>query len=173
MTDSIAKGICVKEFNNHLEYSNTPFKMFPGVCIENLSSYIKPTLEQENSEVVVLHVGINNILSENLSIASNQVLSDQIIEIGKKGTQYGVEKVFISALVTCKRVNPNRIKIINDLIKVRGDFYCFVYIGHNNIKDEHLWKDGIHLRENGKVILAQDLLDFINNFLDKNGYAQS
>ena len=75
-------------------------------------------------------------------------------------------------MVTCKRVNPNRKKIINDFIKLRCDFHGFVYIGRNNIKDEHLWKDGIHLRENGKVILAQIFLEFITNCLDLNGYAQ-
>ena len=172
MTDSIAKGIRVKDFNNHLENGNARFKTFPGASIGNLNYYINPTLEQEKPEVVVIHVGINDLLSENLSNASDQVIADQIIEIGKKCTHYGVEKVFISALVTCKSVNPNRITIINDFIKVRCDFYGFDYIGHNNIKDEHLWKDGIHLRENGKVILAQNVLDFINNFLDQNGYAQ-
>ena len=172
MTDSIAKGIRVKEFNNHLENSNARFKIFPGASIGNLNYYINPTLEQEKPEVVVIHVGINDLLSENLSNASDQVIADQIIEIGKKCTHYGVEKVFISALLACKRVNPNRINIINDLIKVRCDFHGFVYIDHNNIKDEHLWKDGIHLRENGKVILAQNFLDSINNFLDQNGYAQ-
>ena len=100
-------------------------------------------------------------------VPQSKAIMHIILDIGKKCKRYGVEKVFISALVISRRVNPNRIENLNKLIKEGCNLHDFVFIGYRNIKDEHLWKDGIHLQENGKVILAQNFIDFINHFLDQ------
>ena len=65
-------------------------------------------------------------------------IAKQILDSGKKCKRYGVEKVFIYALVISRRVNPNRIENLNKLIKEGCNLHDFVYIGHSNIKDEHL-----------------------------------
>ena len=117
MSDCITKGIRVKEFNSYLQNGNSRFKIFPGASVEKLDYYVNPTLEQERPEIVVIHVGINNLLSDHLSEMSDEDISKQILDIGKKCKRYGVDKVFISALVISRRVNPNRIENLNKLIK--------------------------------------------------------
>ena len=42
----------------------------------------------------------------------------------------------------------------------------FVYIDSAEIRvDQHLWKDGLHLSESGKVKLANDFINAINSYL--------
>lgn len=171
MTDSIPKGIRVKEFNEQIKNGNVRFKIFPGASVENLNYYVHPTLEQEKPDIVVIHVGINNLLSSHLNAASDNEIAEQILDIGKKCVRNGVEKVFISALVTSRRVDSDRINSINKLLREGSDLHGYGYIRHNNIREEHLWKDGIHLRENGKIMLARNFIAFINNFLDQQGYS--
>ncbi|XP_057317063.1 uncharacterized protein LOC130659960 [Hydractinia symbiolongicarpus] len=62
ISDSIAKGINTREFNNHLRNGDARFKVFPGSNIKNLGHYSLPTLVDENQEIVVVHVGINDLL---------------------------------------------------------------------------------------------------------------
>ena len=35
------------------------------------------------------------------------------------------------------------------------------YVDNRNIRRKHLWKDGLHLVESGKVILANNLLSYL------------
>ena len=38
------------------------------------------------------------------------------------------------------------------------------YVDNRNIRREHLWKDGLHLVQSGKVILANNFLSSVNVF---------
>ena len=40
--------------------------------------------------------------------------------------------------------------------------FCFI---DNGAISEDLWKDGIHLTESGSVIVANSLINYLNNFL--------
>ena len=51
------------------------------------------------------------------------------------------------------------------MIKTESEKNGFVYIDNKEINGEHVWKDGIHLQENGKIILARNFIYHINNFL--------
>ena len=41
----------------------------------------------------------------------------------------------------------------------------FGFINNINITSQYLWKDGLHLIESGKVILANNFIHSINNLL--------
>ena len=43
----------------------------------------------------------------------------------------------------------------------------FVFITHDQIRRGHLWKDGTHLQDSGKILLANNYIYVLNNFLDK------
>ena len=55
-----------------------------------------------------------------------------------------------------------RMRIISAIM----NFYLFV--NNDVINHIHLWKDGLHLNENGKVVLTNNFLNYINNFLYQN-----
>ena len=71
-----------------------------------------------------------------------------------------IGKVFVSGIVYCTKVryetiqNPNK-----SLYEERID--------HDNgaISEKDLWKDGIHLTESGRVIVANNFINYLNNFL--------
>lgn len=96
-----------------------------------------------------------------------------LIEIAEKCTNSGVEKVFISSLITCSRVNESRIDEINRLLKERCEALDVTFIENDNIKNSSLWKDGIHLTDDGKTMLAKNYLYYFNHFLYHNMYFQS
>ena len=48
---------------------------------------------------------------------SANALADEIIEIGRKCVTNGVEKVFISGLVICERMDKTRISNINKILE--------------------------------------------------------
>ena len=56
------------------------------------------------------------------------------------------------------------------MLKEKCQNFDFIYLNNNKIEDIHLWKDGLHLNDQGKIILARNFIDYINYFLDKNFY---
>ena len=165
LSDSIPKGIRVREFNKCISNGYAKFKSFPGASIAHLNYYSNPTLTEEKPNIVVIHVGINNLLSAESNAVSDEVIADEIINLGVKCVQYKAEKVFVSGILKCSRVNPDRINKINELLLTKCQQKNFIYIDNNNITEQHLWKDGLHLKEDGKIILAKNYLHYINNFL--------
>ena len=163
ISDSITKGIRAHEFNQYLQGGYAKLKCFPGATIQNLNYYSNPTLIEEKPEVVVIHVGINNLLSQNLSETSDEQLVNEIIDIGRKCIDHGTEKVFISSIIKCSRILPDRIRNVNELLKGKCIEFCFIYIDKNLI--DHLWKDGIHLTNQGKTSLARNFINSLNTFL--------
>ena len=43
--------------------------------------------------------------------------------------------------------------------------YGFCFIDNRAVLEKDLWKGGIHLIESGRVIAANDLINYLNNFL--------
>ena len=50
------------EFNKTLTYGRARFKHFPGAWSKDLLHYIDITLEEQNFEAAIIHIGINDIL---------------------------------------------------------------------------------------------------------------
>ena len=46
----------------------------------------------------------------------------------------------------------------------------FIFVDNSNTSNVHLFDDGLHLVELGRCILANNLIDCINNFLLTNLY---
>ena len=114
---------------------------------------------------MVIHVGINNLLSQNLNETSDEQLVNEIIDIGRKCIDHGTEKVFISSILKCSRILPDRIRNVNELLKGKCIEFGFIYIDNNMIMIDHLWKDGIHLTNQGKTLLARNFINSLNTFL--------
>ena len=148
-------------------------KSFPGATIKQLHHYSLPTLQDEKPEVVIIHVGINDLLSNNVNITPEKQIADEIISIGNTCVKNGVEKVLISSLIFCQRVEWERIERINKLLKEKCEVSGFIYIENNEISSRHLWRDGIHTTEGGKTILANNYIDSLNSFTDRQTHFRS
>ena len=166
ISDSIPKGIRIKEFNRYVKNGSARIKSFPGTTIQQLNNYYSiPTLKEEKPEIVILHVGINDLLSSRDNITPEEEIATEIMKIGIKCKNHGVETVFISGITFCKNVEHGRIDRVNRMIKEESEKNGFIYINNDEINGNNVWKDGIHLEESGKVILANNFIDHINNFL--------
>ena len=126
LCDSIPKGIRIPELNHYLTHGKAQMKSFPGATIKQLHHYSLPTLQDEKPEVVIIHVGINDLLSNNVNITPEKQIADEIISIGNTCVKNGVEKVLISSLIFCQRVEWERIERINKLLKEKCEASGFI-----------------------------------------------
>ncbi|XP_057314887.1 uncharacterized protein LOC130656060 [Hydractinia symbiolongicarpus] len=165
ISDSITKGINTREFNNHLRNGDARFKVFPGSNIKNLGHYSLPTLVDKKPEIVVVHVGINDLLDIKRNKSSVNEIAEKIIKLSRVYIDHGVEKVFISSVIICTRIDFEFIKSLNHILENEAKKYGYIFIDNSNIMESNLWKDGLHLMESGKVLLANNFLFYINNFL--------
>ena len=168
LCDSIPKGIRGREFSDCIDEGNAHIKSFPGSTVTQLNHYSMPTLWEEKPEIVILHAGINDLLSNNEHKTPDDEIATEIMKIGKNCVVNGVEKVFISGIIYCKHIDGERIDRINKILKEQSLAHNFMFIDNNKINTSHLWKDGIHLRESGKILLAQNFIDSINTFLRRD-----
>ena len=79
------------------------FKCFPGSTIKQLNHYSIPTISEEKPDVVVLHVGINDLMSTRENKTAADEIDEEITKIGKRCIENEVQTVFISSLTfRCK-----------------------------------------------------------------------
>ena len=111
--------------------------------------YIDPTLEEQNFEAAITHSGINGILYDSSSRQIN-ILLQNIKEIGKKCKNYKVKYVFISSLTFNTRLSLKLLNEVNEMI----EWVClengYHYIENENVYENDLFKDGLHLQNSGK-----------------------
>ncbi|XP_057308123.1 uncharacterized protein LOC130646009 [Hydractinia symbiolongicarpus] len=171
ISDSIAKRISTREFNNHLRNSDARFKVFPGSNIKNLGHYSLSTLVDENPEIVVVHVGINDLLDIKRNKSSVNEIAEKIIKLSRVYINHGVKKVFILSVVISTRIDFEFIKSLNHILENEATKYGYIFIDNSNIMESYLWRDGLHLMENGLKISTVSLkqpIDFMYLFMTKD-----
>ena len=121
-------------------------------------------------DCAIIHVGINDILpSKDMSKLKD--LPKKIMQIRTTCQPHNADKVYVSSFLSSTR-NSINIGQINKVIKLLYYKKNFVFIDHQNITSNDLWADGIHLINSGKVILARDFAEKVNNFLCLNSNFQ-
>ena len=84
----------------------------------------------------------------------------------KKCRNFGVKYIFISGLVYTKRIIIN--EFLEDLhlklVNVCKEMQVY-FIDNRNITGFYLFRDGLHLLESGKMLLANNFVSNFNNFL--------
>ena len=121
-------------------------------------------------DCAIILVGINDILpSKDMSKLKD--LPKKIMQIRTTCQPYNADKVYVSSILSSTR-NSINIGQINKVIKLLYYKKNFVFIDHQNITSNDLWADGIHLINSGKVILARDFAEKVNNFLCLNSNFQ-
>ena len=90
-----------------------------------------------------------------LGNANDTELASNIINIELKN--HGVSKAFILSISVKKnpKLNPVNQRVNDHLLFFNNDM----------IKTDHLWRDGIHLRDTGTNILSRKFYQVLNNFL--------
>ena len=137
---------------------------FPGATSNQLLHYLDVNLHDNNTESVILHVGVNDVLQDCTETNINSFINN-FQEMAKKCRSYNVKNVFISGIVYTERVNVKTLENIYDKVVSLCSKLNLRYIDNRNINANHLFKDRLHLMESGKTILANNFISNWNNFL--------
>ena len=160
-SDSIPKGIRIKQMNQQIKNGNTRIHTFPGVTSRQLLHYLDVNLDKY-TDTVVIHIGINDILNSASNV--NGLLSN-IKDMIKKCRNFGVKYIFVSGLIYTKRIITEFLEDFHlKLVNVCKEMQVY-FIDNKNITGIYLFSDGLHLLESGKKLLADNFVSNFNNFL--------
>ena len=104
------------------------------------------------------------MLKSRTNISVSQIAKD-IINIALRCRSHNIATIFISSIIYSTKVSHTIIQKLNELLLNEFTKYGFHLADNGAVSEENLWKDGIHLVESGKVIIANNLLNCINNLL--------
>ena len=162
--DSIIRRIQYKEFNRVFQGGKAIIKPFPGATANEIDHYILPHLKTILPDIVIVNAGSNNISRGRVLKQSNEEIVEELLKIGLTCRENGVNRVIISGLCYRNSTSLNRkINDINIILRNRCSEIKFEFIDNQNIQvDCHLWKDGLHLNDEGIEILANNYLKHLN-----------
>ena len=124
--------------------------MFRRATSKILNYYIPPTLHEDHPDVVLLHIGSNDINNQTKDRINTKKLTGDIINISKSCIDLGVKETVISSILPKKNIAlACLIRQVNDSLREQCVLNGFGFISNDNISRTHLWKDGIHLEDLG------------------------
>ena len=139
-------------------------KSFPGGTPKELLYYVESTLKNKKIDVALLRVGVNDLLNDE-SQDSLQNLLDNLKQTGLKCKSAEVKRIFVSGIVIYNNLTSTYISSVSQCISNMCRDNSFVFIDNNNTSTLSLFRDGLHLLEIGKCILANNFIENLNNFL--------
>ena len=81
-------------FNNSIANGNACSKTFSEAKVGHLDNFIESTLSKDKSEMVILHIGSNEIADSNMEDIKISTIVD-VISIDKKCVMFSVKDVVI------------------------------------------------------------------------------
>ena len=128
-----------------------------------MQTYVRPILKGDTPDVLILHIGCNNI--SNKQRTENEIV-EWIVKIGRQYKESNVNDVFMPSLIsrTQKRLN-GKVIAVNNILKRVCKLNGLGFIDNSNICAENLFEDGLHLNDDGKVILANNFIYVLNTFI--------
>ena len=140
------------------------FKCFSGSNMNQLNYYANPTLVDDQPNTVIVHVGSNDINKFNHNKVDVDDLAQRIIDIGKKCRSYGVNNIAISSILVRKNHEVNEvIKKVSNLLRTLCLEQGFNFTCNSAIARTMLWRDGLHLTNEGTKMLSNNFLQYLKN----------
>ena len=99
------------------------------------------------------------------------MIVNECIGIVKKCAIFCVKDEEISSIFLKQQFKLIKLILqVNDLLKDKFKESYFYFVFNDIVTRAYLWKDGIHLKNEGTRIFAGNLVDYLNDFvLSKNG----
>ena len=73
---------------------------------------------------------------------------------------------FIASIAYSSKVNPSLLQQLNGLLFDECRRNGFKFVDNGAVSEIDLWTDGIHMTESGKRIIANNLINSLNYFLE-------
>ena len=77
-SDSMVKGLKMKQFNSHIHDGKVYLKAFHGAKADQLNHHVKPSLEEYEYHAAIIHVGINDILRSKSGKKVNDIPQEKL-----------------------------------------------------------------------------------------------
>ena len=140
------------------------FKCFSGANAKQLDHYVIPVLVAGKPQTVVINIGSNDITKFNYHDVDVNDLANRILQIRLKCRYDGVESIALSSVLVRNDNNLNKlIRGVNISLKHLCKVYGFDFICNDRIGKDLLWRDGLHLTDEGTSSLAIIFLNFLNS----------
>ena len=156
----------LKDINGYLITRNirqrylVKVRPFLGAGVQCMYDYSKPTIRIFDPEVIVLHVGTNELNSPKKS----SEIAKSIIDLAAS-LKTCTNRIVISLIVPRGDDLNNKASEVNDRLKNMCLNRNYLYIDHSdsiNVAD-HVNDGNLHLNKYGKAVLAKDFTNFLGN----------
>ena len=155
-SSSITKGIDPRRFNKCFEHGKTWFQRWPGGQARHIKNYVQCHLDEQKPDVVLVQAGGNDLAEDHRTPVS---IAHDVIEIANKAKTSGVKDIFIGGVtVRSKQFTQERLHVLNNALRSLCKFHNFTFIDNSDIEIHHLY-DGVHLKDDGVTILADNYLN--------------
>ena len=90
-------------------------------------------------------------------------IARDVIDIALQCRNHNISTVFISSIVYSAKVNYELLCKVNNFLHecVKNGFY---FIDNAAVMERDLWKDGVHMVESDKCLVANNFICHLNNF---------
>ena len=139
------------------------FKCLSSANTKQLDYYRVTTLVDETPQAVVIHIGSNDITESKIKQINVDDLAQEIIDIGLKCRSDRVRNIAISSILVRSSFRLNQIILkINNILKALCATNGFNFICNDKIGREIVWKDVLHLTNDGTAMLADNFTKYVN-----------
>ena len=162
---SMTRDIDYVEFNKCYENGHARFQKWHGGRANHIKEYVVSHMKEEKPDTVIIHAGGNDLRTTRNNPTSTSSVANNIIDIGSACKKHGAARVVISGVITRKpKFLQERCKEVNELLESMCKLYNFTYIDNSGIGLDYLRSDGVHLNEEGTVLLANNYLKCLRKF---------
>ena len=155
--------IRIRQLNQFVKSGNARIHSFPGANSTQLLHYLDINLDNK-TDTVILHIGVNDLLQD-ISLDNFNKFMKNLEYMVPKCRSYGVKRVFFSGITYTKRIAWQILDDAHEQLVGLCKRLEIIYIDNRNIREIHLFKDGLHLLDSGKRILANNFIFNLNNLL--------
>ena len=119
----------------------------------------------KRNDTIILQIGTNDLPNPN---NTEKYIVNEIISIVNMCHNGGVNDIIVSS-ITPRPAFQAKLEEINRLLKVNASAHNYIFSDNSNIHRNQLWKDKIHLNDQGMTLLANNYIDILHkrpNFYD-------
>ena len=163
-SSSMTRSIRVREFNKYYTEGTARFRRFHGATAKRLEHYVLPTLMEESPEIVVIHIGGNDLPTSKNNPTPIEDVANRVIDTAKLCENFGAKKILIAGVIVRNLgYMEKRRLLLNSQLKKLCMEHNYIFIDNENITRQHLLNDNVHLNEDGSVVLAENMLSALSS----------
>ena len=156
---SIIQRIKMHDFNRQLSDCKAIKRSFSGCTTRRMKKYyVNEVLEEERPDNI-LQIGGNDLSNTN---TTEKDILNEMITIVNMCRNGGVNNMIVSA-ITARPAFQAKLDEVNRLLKANAGPHNYIFSENSNINSSHLWKDKVHLNNEGISLLALNYLDVLHN----------